>query len=837
MTIPMVSVVSVALEPVVSWPREAAPGGRYLVTVDLRWRDDQAAWPYPDEEYAVGFMLSGRSHLTVSTLGDASVVLHRFGGTYGPARFVVEVDGAAGEGVDTELWLTLISAGGVPFHTAKLPVTLTRNAPVRPTAAGVPPVPQAVPETELPKLAGTGSDAWSMAAIIVAGRPLLAMGTDDGALRLWQLDVSPPTELRIGNGPVHLAPLPATDGRTLLAAASGDTVALIDPATGSTVSRLQRKGSEKITALTALKRRDGSTWVAVGTNRGSVDLADTSRASFQHLRMAGHRGPVFAMTSFDSDGTTLLASAGADATLRIWDPERASLLQELASHTAQINDIARVRGERGRPLIASASDDGSVRLWDPVTGALANALTGLDEWINAVTEVSLRPGVRPLLVWGGRGGTLGWSHRLTDSYSLEPGDRRTVTALTSFERMGRSILAIARTGGDVELRDATAMTAEEHRPARPKSTGDDFNRTVDAIIVIPGFMGSELADAESGNRLWGLPDARWYVSAWTTGSSIRALKLTDEERTGRTGRVRATRLLGTPAFAPVLAGIEPYTELVSSLRRVCRNPDAVLEFAYDWRLSVAHNADILAGAAEQHLLRWRQHQQGSAEARLVLVAHSLGGLIARYYTGLLGGRADTRLTIGIGVPYLGTIAAVEALQGSRLVPRRRMGELVRTLPSMYDLLPSYRCVDDDREVRRLAADDVALIGGDPDLANQAIASNLRLANVDAGPTRSVIGVGQPTAQSLALRNGSLVSQGFLPTQDSDGTLLRDSTGRLLRVDQQGDGTVPRFSALPPGEDALQPVYVAQTAGRLPRDHNVITYVSAVLTERLIGPVL
>jgi Lecithin:cholesterol acyltransferase/WD domain, G-beta repeat len=829
MTVPVVPVVSVALQPVVSWPREAAPGGRYLITVDLRLRDDQAAWPYPAEEYAVGFMLSGRSHLTVSTLGDASVVLHRFGGTYGPARFVVAVDGAADEGLHTALWLTLISAGGVPFHTAKLPVTLTRNAPVRPAAVGVPPAPKAVPEMELPKLAGTGSDAWSMAAIVVAGRPLLALATDDGTLRLWQLDASPPTELRIGKGPARLVPLPTTDGRTLLAAASGDTLALIDPATGSTVNWMRRKGSETITALTALARPDGSTWVAVGTSHGSVDLADTSRASFQNLRIAGHRGPVFTMTSVDSRDAILLASAGADSTLRIWDPEHASLLHELVSHTAQINDITTVRDERDRLLIASASDDGSVRIWDPVTGALATAVTGLDQWINAVTEVPPRPRQPPLLVWGGRDGTLWWSDRLTNSYSVEGGDRRAVTALTSFDWTGRSILAIARAGGHVELRDATAMTAKERKPARPNSTGADFDATADAIIVIPGFMGSELADAKSGNTLWGLSDARWYVSAWTTGASIRALKLTDEERTGRTGRVLATRLLRTPAFAPVLTGIEPYTGLVSSLRRVCRHPDAVLEFAYDWRLSVAHNARELAEAAEQHLRRWRHHRQGSAEARLVLVAHSLGGLIARYYTGVLGGRADTRLTIGIGVPYLGTIAAVEALQRPRPLPARRMAELVRTLPGMYDLLPFYRCVYDERELRRLTADDMARIGADPDLTNEAIATNRHLASVDAGPTRGVVGVGQPTAQSLALQAESLVSQRFLPTPDDEGI--------LQPVDHQGDGTVPRFSALPPGEDALSPTYVAQTAGGLPRDHNVLAYLNAILTARPMGPPL
>ena len=145
---------SVALTPIVGWPREAAPGGRYLVSVDLQLNIDAAAWPYPDEEYTVGLMLSGRSHLTVTTLGDMSVVVHRFGGTYGPARFVVGVDNAVANGIETALWLTLISAGGVPFHTAELPITVTHDAPVRSAATGVSLVRSTAQEGELAQLAG-----------------------------------------------------------------------------------------------------------------------------------------------------------------------------------------------------------------------------------------------------------------------------------------------------------------------------------------------------------------------------------------------------------------------------------------------------------------------------------------------------------------------------------------------------------------------------------------------------------------------------------------------------------------------------------------------------------
>jgi hypothetical protein len=50
----------------------------------------------------------------------------------------------------------------------------------------------------------------------------------------------------------------------------------------------------------------------------------------------------------------------------------------------------------------------------------------------------------------------------------------------------------------------------------------------DAVIIVPGIMGSELVDAASGRPLWGLADPRWYVDAWTSGESLRALALTDD---------------------------------------------------------------------------------------------------------------------------------------------------------------------------------------------------------------------------------------------------------------------------------------------------------------------
>jgi len=132
-------------------------------------------------------------------------------------------------------------------------------------------------------------------------------------------------------------------------------------------------------------------------------------------------------------------------------------------------------------------------------------------------------------------------------------------------------------------------------------------------------MGSELVDVETGTLLWGL-SARRYASFWTDDSPWEKLKVTDDERTGKAGRVRATRLLRFPGFAPVLRGIEPYSRLTAGIRDIVLHPAALLEYPYDWRLSVAHNAAQLATCAGSHLERWRRHPDGRPDAKLVLVA-------------------------------------------------------------------------------------------------------------------------------------------------------------------------------------------------------------------------
>ncbi|MEU6534451.1 FxSxx-COOH system tetratricopeptide repeat protein [Streptomyces sp. NPDC047000] len=108
---------SLPVAPLVAWPRRAVAGRSYLVTVDLDGPVAADDWPYTEEELEFGVALDGAPRFVCEVLNDPSVVLHRFGGTYGPARFVVTAHGTVGPAA---IWLTISNRWGVPVRTVEL---------------------------------------------------------------------------------------------------------------------------------------------------------------------------------------------------------------------------------------------------------------------------------------------------------------------------------------------------------------------------------------------------------------------------------------------------------------------------------------------------------------------------------------------------------------------------------------------------------------------------------------------------------------------------------------------------------------------------------------------
>jgi pimeloyl-ACP methyl ester carboxylesterase len=358
-------------------------------------------------------------------------------------------------------------------------------------------------------------------------------------------------------------------------------------------------------------------------------------------------------------------------------------------------------------------------------------------------------------------------------------------------------------------------------------------RCRDAVVVVPGIMGSELVDS-GGRVLWGFSDPRWYVSAWTSGGSLEALRLTKEERRGDYRRVRARCLLRFPAFTPFLAGFEPYRALLKALAGVCF-PGAVATYPYDWRLPVRYTGRRLAAFAHEHLENWR----GSATEllarradvvddrppKLIIIAHSMGGLLARQALAEPGFDADVRSVITMGTPFFGSPKTLLMLSSgdNEIVPRARARRLVRDLPGVYDLLPVYRCVQDGREVRRVSEPDIHLAGASRSLAGDSMAWDGSRSDASLPGHVSMIGIQQPTVQSLRIEEGVFKGDDFT---------LRPTAGGVRRKVLHGDGTVPAASAALPGSEVLP---FAQTHGSLPGHPEVLVSLEFLLTNRGIGP--
>ncbi|MGE7384896.1 lipase/acyltransferase domain-containing protein [Streptomyces sp. NPDC004126] len=377
--------------------------------------------------------------------------------------------------------------------------------------------------------------------------------------------------------------------------------------------------------------------------------------------------------------------------------------------------------------------------------------------------------------------------------------------------------------------------------------------THDAVVVVPGIMGSALWDTSGDRPVWGLKHPAAMLSLFTRADGLRPLHLDERELAGDYGRIRATGIVEVPVWAPFLKGLESLGALRRAVRASVADPAAVLEFAYDWRLPAEVNGALLAEAAHRHLDRWladdahdlarRLHPDGR-EARLVFVAHSMGGLVTRAAFEHAASQGSdlvprTRTVLTLGTPFLGSLKAVQLLNGHRAYPvpdrlLQRMQALAATLPAVHDLLPAYRCVDAGQDVRGLDAGDVKRLGGDPGLASRTLGNHerLRRRRVPMGVHRAVVGTTQPTPQTIVLDNGvaHVRYTAFLP--DRSGEVGRDVNGVPLRRDRRGDGTVYRDAAVP-GPD-VPAEYVPLTHGALAKDDHVLAHVRAVLTEHELG---
>lgn len=348
----------------------------------------------------------------------------------------------------------------------------------------------------------------------------------------------------------------------------------------------------------------------------------------------------------------------------------------------------------------------------------------------------------------------------------------------------------------------------------------------DIVVMLPGILGSVLQ--RDGRDVWAISRGAAWRGLVTLGRSVKDLQLGDDdpEKLDLGDGVRATRLMPDVHLLPGFWKIDGYGKVKTRLFEQFDLTDGVnwFDFPYDWRRDNRAAAHRLAEQAPVWLEEYRK-LPGRQDAKLVLLGHSMGGLVARYFLEALGGWEMTRALVTFGTPYRGSLNALDYLVhgfAKGLGPfRLDLSELLRSLTSVHQLLPVYPCVDDGSgALKKVGAASGLPAGVDASKVAAATAFHDEIAaavEANGGYGRyqicPVVGIFQPTRQSAVVRDGRV-------------EILEVLDGK----DIGGDGTVPRVSATPLElSSEAREVYATESHASLQNFDPVLVQVSGVLT--------
>lgn len=229
------------------------------------------------------------------------------------------------------------------------------------------------------------------------------------------------------------------------------------------------------------------------------------------------------------------------------------------------------------------------------------------------------------------------------------------------------------------------------------ATREGADRT--PVIVIPGLLGSKMRHRDTGKEFW---PGGFFKVLFSEYRDL-ALPINPQSLEPLDDRLEpfaiTDKAVGRDFYGAILRTLEGPGGYVRGEpgKPVTGDQRRYYVFTYDWRRDMALTARKLGRLVERI-----RADHGNPDLKVDIVAHSMGGLLARYYVRYgkqdvlddnefpvtnHGGRRIRRMVL-LGTPNLGSVRTVQTfIRGNRVGFDRIPPEVIATMPGAYQLLP------------------------------------------------------------------------------------------------------------------------------------------------------
>jgi pimeloyl-ACP methyl ester carboxylesterase len=220
------------------------------------------------------------------------------------------------------------------------------------------------------------------------------------------------------------------------------------------------------------------------------------------------------------------------------------------------------------------------------------------------------------------------------------------------------------------------------------------------IIIVPGTMGSRLVDPLTNETVWnplGFPTS--IKERGSFAAKLARLERVDQPLVADTTQPTAADVAHIRNFHTVIRQF--YGETARTLHTALRKRLAAREIfpviycaGYDFRVDNAISARTLAAVVDQA-------QAECDGEQVIIIAHSMGGIVTRFFCKNMGGESRVKRVFLLASPTHGAPDAYFALRNGLEFSKVRLfvfGDVLkatnsrkfaRRMPSVYQLLPTF----------------------------------------------------------------------------------------------------------------------------------------------------